>query len=94
MFCDGAKSTTPKTTAHDVDAETNHFPRRNFGVTVVATVCIGIHRMWTSGVGQIKHQIHFSGGQWNRWWVDPDIARSRTFTMGLHQTTRIAWISL
>ena len=94
MFCDRTKSATTKTTTHDVDAETNHFPCRNFGVAIMATVCICINGMWASGVGQIKHQIHFSRGQRNWRGRDPHIARGSTLAVRLHQTSCVARIGV
>ena len=62
MFCNRTKRTPTKTTPHDVDTEANHFPCGNFGNAIMAAICIGIYRMWASGVGQVKYQVHFCRG--------------------------------
>ena len=92
MLGDRTKSTAPKTTAHDVDAEANHLPRRNFGGAIVAAILIGISGMWTACVGQIKHMVHLSGGERNGRRVDPHIACGVALAMRLHQTACVAGV--
>ena len=81
MLGDAAKRAAPKAAAHDVDAEANHFPGRDFGDAVMATVLIGVVWVRTAGIRQVKHQVDFRRGQWNRRRVDPDISGCCAFAM-------------
>ena len=91
---DRTERAATKTTAHDVDAEPNHFPRRDLSYTIVTAVLIRINRMGTTGVGQIKDQIHLGGRQGNRWRINPHITRGAPLTMRLHDCTCIPWVGL
>ena len=92
MFCDGAKRTATKAAPHDVDRKANHLPRRYFGGSVMRAVFVGINGVWTARIGQVKHGIHFGCSERNGRWRNPNIARSHTLAMGLHQAARIARI--
>ena len=94
MLGDGAKGTPTKTAPHDVDGKANHFPSRNFGSAIVRPIFIGITGVWATGIRKIKNRIHFCCCQRNGRWCDPNVACCMVFTMGLHQTARIAWIGL
>ena len=89
---DRAKRASAKTAAHDVDTETDHFPSRDFGFPVVASISIGIRRVRAARIGQIEHPVHFGGVQWQGRRVDPDITRRVSLPMRLHQCARIAGI--
>ena len=89
---DGAKRTAAKTAAHDIDAETDHFPSRYFGYPVVAAVFVRISRVRAAGVGQVEHRIHLCRGQRDRWRIDPYVPGRDAFTVGLHQCTGVARI--
>ena len=78
VFGNRAEGTATKTTAHDVDGETNHFPSRDVGIAVA--------RVWIACVGQAKHIVHFFGGEGNRRRIEPHIA----LTVHLHQGAGIA----
>ena len=90
----GTERTPTKTTAHDVDAKPNHFPRRDLGYAIVTAVLIRINRMRATGVRQIEDQIHLGGRQGNRWRINPHITRSPSFPVCLHDCTCITWVGL
>ena len=94
MLSNRTERATTKTTAHDVDAKTDHFPRRDLGGAVMTTVFIRVNRMRTARIRKIKYQIHFCGGQRNRRRIDPDIARGSTLAVRLDKSARIPWVSL
>ena len=91
---DRAKRASPKTTAHDVDAETNHLPRRDFGFAIMAAFGVRISRVWAAGVGQVKHMVHLGGGERYGWRVDPHISCGVSLAMRLHQSAGIAGVGL
>ena len=92
MLGDRTKSATTKTTAHDVDAEANHLPRRNFGFAIVTTFGVRVGRVRAACVGQIEHMVHLSSGQGYGRWVDPHVSRGTSFTMRLDQGTGVAGV--
>ena len=89
---DRTKRATAKTAAHDVDAEANHLPRRNFCFAIVTALRVRIHRVRAACIRQVKHMVHLGGGQRNRRRVDPHIARGAPLAMRLHQGTRITGV--
>jgi len=91
---DGAKAATAKAAAHDVDAEADHLPSRDFGRPVVAALRIGVARVRAARIGQAKNPVHFGAAQGNGRRVDPDIAQPRAAAVRLHQSTRVAGVGL
>ena len=87
---DRTKRTTAKTAAHDVDAEADHFPGRNFCFRIMTALGVCIRRVRAACIRQVKHMVHLGGGQRYGRRVDPHIARGAPFAMRLHQCTRIA----
>ena len=87
-----AECASSKTATHDVDTETDHLPGRDLGLAIVTAVFIRVNRMRTTGIGQVKHQVHFGSGQRNGRWVDPHITCGASITVCLDKRTRIARI--
>ena len=89
---DRAKRTTAKTTTHDVDAETNHLPRRNFRLAIMTAFGICIDRMRAAGIGQVKHVVHLGGGERYGRRVDPNVSSGPPLAMRLHQCSGVAGV--
>ena len=77
---DGAEGTAAETAAHDVDRVLDHLPRRDVRVAVA--------RVRIAGVGRAEHEVHFLGGQRDRWRRQPHVARA----VALHQRAGVAGI--
>ena len=92
VLSDGAERAAAKATPHDVHAEADHFPGRDFGRMVVAAVLVGIAGVWGSGVRQVEHVVHLSRGQRDRWRGDPHVAGRWAFTVRLDQRTGVAGV--
>ena len=91
---DRAERTATKTASHDVHTKADHLPGRNLSGPVVAAVFICINRMRAAGIRKIKHQIHFSSRQRDRWWRDPNVASCASLTVSLHNSSCISWVGL
>ena len=92
MLGNGAKRTAPKAATHDIDAEANHLPSRDFGHVVVAAVFVCVARVWAACVGQVKNIVHLSRGEWYGGRGDPHITCGYALTMGLDQCACVAGI--
>ena len=80
MLGNRTEGTAAETAAHDVDRVLDHFKGGHVGVAVFF--------MRYAGVGQVKHAIHFLGGQRNRGRVDPYLPCA----VQLNQRARIAGV--
>ena len=89
---DGAKRAAPKTTAHDVDAKTDHLPRRNFGCAVMAALGVSVNGVRAAGVGKVKNHVHFGRCQRNWWRGNPNVARGHACAVGLNQGPGVAGV--
>ena len=92
MLGNRTKRAAAKTAAHDVDTEADHFPGRDFGGAIVATVFVRVAGMRTARIGQVKHHVHFRSCQGDGRRRDPHVARGGALPMGLHQGAGIARI--
>jgi hypothetical protein len=91
---DRAKRAAAETPAHDVDAETDHFPRRDLGLAIMTALGVGVSRVRAAGIRQVEHMVHLGCGERNGRRVDPHVASGATFAVRLHQGTGIAGVGL
>ncbi len=94
MLGDAAKGAAAKAAAHDVDTETDHLPRGDFGDAVMAAVLVCIGRVRTARIRQVKHMVHLGGGQRNGRRVDPHIAGGAALAVRLYECAGVAGVGL